>query len=559
MKYAWKILLVLLCAGLLIGAVSAAAPTTSVEISWIAADNITVLANETVTYAWMKDNLPITGDGVTHYGHQGPIFEAAQGYYGDPWDPQEIINTDDAGVLRGTSVLDLAMLVGGIPEGSTVKIIASDGLSRTFSSSYILTPTPEMEPLVLVWEVDGVNVSAAGTSGDASDGMRIYFFADDGIFGNYDMLQTMPENERYNYSSSYPSTRGLSVQYVDRIQIYTDETEYTKAPTPTPSIAPITGSDDTKYLYDGIIAIKNTGTFTETVNGISYEIPWYSPAGVLRSLDFDAEYLVRLNGNLYFESFTDLETGTVYKDDYINVYNAADLTTTLPADVEIFPGDVIYIQFGGDKYKIEGSTAVIRAEVYSPTGKTATWPLFLNGAVEIPLDKDYFEADASTHARVTYTDANGDVWSGVPLRILVGMADDIEANGASHYTSNSTRSVAGYTIKLTNGDGTISTVNTNVLPETRNSDMTFTDDYLISDTLNGVKTALTFVGSSVPAKLTDVRSIDMDVSAFEPAVDSWSIDLFGNINGTLADTFLYEAVDNGCAPTHNNNLHRYQR
>ncbi|MEA5086799.1 MAG: hypothetical protein VB007_06210 [Methanocorpusculum sp.] len=103
--------LVLTC---IIGAVSAA-PTTSVEISRIAADGTTVLINQTVTFAWMKENLPITGDGVTHYGHQGPVFE------GDPWDPQEIINTDDAGALRGTAVLDLAELVGGIPENSTVK------------------------------------------------------------------------------------------------------------------------------------------------------------------------------------------------------------------------------------------------------------------------------------------------------------------------------------------------------------------------------------------------------------------------------------------------------
>ncbi|HJJ34966.1 MAG TPA: hypothetical protein O0X79_04835, partial [Methanocorpusculum sp.] len=73
MQHAWKILLVLLCIGLLVGAVSAA-PTTSVEISRIAADGTTVLANQTVTFAWMKENLKITGDGVTHYGHQGPVF-----------------------------------------------------------------------------------------------------------------------------------------------------------------------------------------------------------------------------------------------------------------------------------------------------------------------------------------------------------------------------------------------------------------------------------------------------------------------------------------------------
>ncbi|ABN07879.1 hypothetical protein Mlab_1718 [Methanocorpusculum labreanum Z] len=222
--YRWVLLL--LCVGLLVGTVSADT-TTSVEISRIAADGTTVLANETVTYEWMKDNLPIAGDGITHYGHQGPVFEEASGYYDDPWDPQEIINTDDAGALRGTSVLDLASLVGGIPENSTVKIIATDGLSRTFSSGYLISPTTKMGPLVLVWEVNGVNVSAAGSSGDASDGMRIYFFADDGVFGNYDMFQTMPESDRYNYSSIYPSTRGLSVRSVDRIMIYTEETAYT--------------------------------------------------------------------------------------------------------------------------------------------------------------------------------------------------------------------------------------------------------------------------------------------------------------------------------------------
>ncbi|ABN07878.1 hypothetical protein Mlab_1717 [Methanocorpusculum labreanum Z] len=686
MQHAWKILLVLLCVGLFVGAVSAAT-TTSVEISRIAADGTTVLANETVTYEWIKENLPIAGDGITHYGHQGPVFEEASGYYGDPWDPQEIINTDDAGALRGTSVLDLASLVGEIPENSTVKIIASDGFSQTFSSGYLISPTTEMGPLVLVWEVNGVNVSAAGSSGDASDGMRVYFFADDGVFGNYDMFQTMPEGDWYNYSTIYPSTRGLSVRSVDRIKIYTEETEYNPTPTVTPTITPtvtptvtptpkpeydlsgfdrvvtidtsqitipaaalgssstlktdttagnnsvaamvyntfgsdvtfwkggqtgnkfnldtllgkthksggywhlfvdsteqsisswatdltvtsgqvvelvyesdtvgvenftvrMEASEDPMYIYDNVVDIGKTGTFTETINDVQYQIPWYSPAGVLKSLDFDTEYLVRQNGNIYFNSFTDLQTGIVYADDYINVYNAADLSATLPADAEILPGDVIYIQFGGNKYTIEGSTAVIRAEIYAP-GKTATWPLYLNGAVDIPLDKDYFEADASTHARVTYTDGNGDVWSGVPLRILTGMVDDIEANGVSHYTFNATRAAAGYTITFTNGDGTTASVNADVLPATRNSDMTYTDAYLIADTLNGVKTALTFVGSAVPAKLTDVRTINMDVSAFEPVEENWSIDLFGNINGTLADTFLYEAVDSGCAPTHN--------
>ncbi|NCB26332.1 MAG: hypothetical protein EOM62_12790, partial [Bacteroidia bacterium] len=256
MQHAWKILLVLLCIGLLVGAVSAA-PTTSVEISRIAADGTTVLANQTVTFASMKENLPITGDGVTHYGHQGPVFE------GDPWDPQEKISTDDKGALRGTSILDLSSLVGGIPENSTVKIMATGdleyGFSRTFSSSYIISPDPSMGPLVLVWEVNGVNVSAAGSSGDASDGMRIYFFADDGVFGNYDMLQTMPESDRYNFSGTLPSTRGLSVYNVNKIKIYTNETDYTPTPTttPTPTVTPTPGPDYDLPGFDRVVTIDD--------------------------------------------------------------------------------------------------------------------------------------------------------------------------------------------------------------------------------------------------------------------------------------------------------------
>ena len=53
---------------------SASAATTSVTIIKYAVDGTTVLAQTTVTYQYMRDNMPVLGNGTTHYYHQGPVF-----------------------------------------------------------------------------------------------------------------------------------------------------------------------------------------------------------------------------------------------------------------------------------------------------------------------------------------------------------------------------------------------------------------------------------------------------------------------------------------------------
>ena len=77
----------------------------------LAADGTTVLGERTVDYRWLETNLPVRGDGVTHYYHQGPTFDDA-----GLWDPTESKNVEDKyiGVVRGTAVRDLCRLVGGM-------------------------------------------------------------------------------------------------------------------------------------------------------------------------------------------------------------------------------------------------------------------------------------------------------------------------------------------------------------------------------------------------------------------------------------------------------------
>jgi len=51
----------------------AAGQTTSVHLVKYAEDG-SVMNETTVTYEWMEANLPVHGDGITHYYHQGPVF-----------------------------------------------------------------------------------------------------------------------------------------------------------------------------------------------------------------------------------------------------------------------------------------------------------------------------------------------------------------------------------------------------------------------------------------------------------------------------------------------------
>ncbi|MEA1909302.1 MAG: Ig-like domain-containing protein [Euryarchaeota archaeon] len=188
----------------------AAEPTTAVRVVKYASDETTVLNETTVTYGWMETNLPVYGDGDTHYFHQGPIFDSPPG----PWDENETANLKDKGAVKGTDVRDLCDLVGGMSAGDEIKIRASDGFSKRFGYENVYNPPSGQGPIVLCWYMDGTYVP------DYNDGMQIVFFADNHIFGNRDMHECMASEYRYNYSSDYPSANGLSVRYVSGVAVY---------------------------------------------------------------------------------------------------------------------------------------------------------------------------------------------------------------------------------------------------------------------------------------------------------------------------------------------------
>ncbi len=236
--------------------VHAAEPTTSVHIIKYASDG-TVLGETAVTYEWMKTNLPVCGDGATHYYHQGPVFDSPPG----PWDPDETTNFKDKGAVKGTNVKDLCDLVGGMSPGDEIKVSATDGFSKWFNYTNVYEPQPRQGPIVLCWYKDGNYVP------DYEGGMQIVFFADNStnpehkhVFGNWDMHECLSEKYWHNFSAVYPSTNGLSVKYIDEIAIYSNETTWNLT---------LTGNETKVYTLDEIKAMPS---YTAPVNMIlAYE------------------------------------------------------------------------------------------------------------------------------------------------------------------------------------------------------------------------------------------------------------------------------------------------
>jgi hypothetical protein len=212
----------------LMGVVSGA--TTQVRIARYAADNVTVINETSVSYQWMETHLPVLGDGKTHYYLQGPVFvDNADPAREDQlrWNAAEDTNVKekDMGGVKGTDLKDLCDLAGGMSPGDLVKIKAEDGFTKTFAYENVYTPSTRQGPMVIAWYND-----AEGYVPQYRTGMRLIFFADNStnpwglqVFGNNDWKESAAPEYWYYYrqgEEKYPTTTGLSVQYVSEVLIY---------------------------------------------------------------------------------------------------------------------------------------------------------------------------------------------------------------------------------------------------------------------------------------------------------------------------------------------------
>jgi len=227
-KISWVLLCLLVLALVVAQPALAANATTSVHIVKYASDG-TVLTETTKTYQWLRDNLPLQGDGVTHYYHQGPIFE------GDMWDPGETENLKDKGAVKGTALKDLCELVGGMSAGDEIMLKAVDGWHTEFAYENIYEPLDIQGIITLCW-YSGEDALSGERYGEGYPGanayhtaMQIVFLAGttnpegNYVFGNSDMRVCLTEERYQHFYEGLPSTNGLSGKWIDEVAIFSGE------------------------------------------------------------------------------------------------------------------------------------------------------------------------------------------------------------------------------------------------------------------------------------------------------------------------------------------------
>lgn len=258
------LLLTVLLAFTVFCAVPVLAATTELHIVKYASDGVTVLNETTKTYQWLEANLPVLGDGSTHYYHQGPVFiDNSDPFIEEQlrWNPEEDTNVldKDMGAVKGTNIKDLCNLVGGMNAGEMIRIKAADNFAKYFPYENVYGYSSREGPMVITWQKNGLYPDTG-----YADGMRLVWFADTSTnpwgthaFGNWDWHEAADPAYWYYYvsgSESYPTTTGLSVQVVSEIAIFSDD--------PAP---PLPVTDFTAEMN----SITNPGFETGTLSGWS--------------------------------------------------------------------------------------------------------------------------------------------------------------------------------------------------------------------------------------------------------------------------------------------------
>jgi len=182
---------------------------------------------------------------------------------------------------------------------------------------------------------------------------------------------------------------------------------------------------------------------------------------------------------------------------------------------------------------------IVKIELLNLPEPPSGWTLEMSGEVGDTITQEEFEGGlactGSDHYR-EWTDIEGNVWSGVPLWVLLGAVDDIETG--SHWTFNDTVS-SGYSVQVATGDGYNKTFN--------GADIARSDDYIIANKCNGVPLTdsgpLRLVGAGVTetdgslggSSVGNIAKIEIpELQTPAAAPESWNLTLNGKISDVIA-------------------------
>ena len=122
-------------------------------------------------------------------------------------------NIGGEGYYEGTALSTLVDLVGGMQEGDTLRVTATDGYYEDFGYLNVYPDSTWLElqgPMILAMALNNVSVP------DWLDGPKLVMMAPDGLYSNEDCEATSYEGQGY---FEYPSAGGRWVKCVSTIQV----------------------------------------------------------------------------------------------------------------------------------------------------------------------------------------------------------------------------------------------------------------------------------------------------------------------------------------------------
>ncbi|KAF1074669.1 hypothetical protein [Methanogenium sp. MK-MG] len=321
-------------------------------------DGGTILNATTRDCRWMKEHLPIYGNGKTTYNYQGPTFDTT-----DLWNPTENKNPEKVWEIpMGTAIRDLCALVGGMQEGDELRMTATDGYVVELMYENIYTPKEKQGTAILAWQTKKEGFVPEYTGGPA-----LFFLADDHVFGNQDMKEcTDPGYWRFYWCSGteYPSAAGLAVRNVEKLEIY----PRAQADWELNLSGYLTSSTSKKEFEQGLACGKRAhghlATHTDNDGHVWSGMPLYMLVGWVDDACQHDENLV--NNKAYNMTLAENDAYTVILE------NADGKTVSFTSSEIMKSMDYIVVnQADGHTFSIDGDI----------------WPLALRGK-SVPADKE---------------------------------------------------------------------------------------------------------------------------------------------------------------------------
>ncbi|MDY6932355.1 MAG: hypothetical protein SVJ22_10635, partial [Halobacteriota archaeon] len=339
-------------------------------------------------------------------------------------------------------------------DGYDVDVIAGDGYSKTFNSTYL----SENDSYIVACYLNGSDLPGLDDSGKPLAPLKLvgqYLLSGQKVSNiiniTLDISSEEPPEEEWNLTVIGDTSKVYTLSEVLNMPSYTAYGGLKKS----------TGVIVGPYEYEGV----NITYLADLVGGISPSdsLKVTASDGYAMSYTYD-----QIMGNI---TTYNISTGEPEPDGPLTMVLAYNESGSFIPSYNGGPFRIAFI--GPDSPITEGHYWIKYVNKIEVIPEVTEWNLTLSGKVSEIIDRPTFESCVGCHG-VSWTDLDGNTWSGVPAWMLLGAVDDMyDTHGFNDTVANE-----GYGVDVIAGDGYTKTFESTFLRRNGN--------VIVANELNGI-------------------------------------------------------------------------